>query len=60
MIVTAWLITAIMVVVWGAVVVCVRMLTRARQLARVVVKLRFGEPLTERESALVGRLDGLG
>jgi hypothetical protein len=57
MIATVWLTTAIMVV-WGALIVCACMLSRVRKLTRIAVKLRFGQPLTERESALVSRLDG--
>ena len=57
MIATVWLTTAIMVV-WGALIVCACMLSRVRKLTRIAVKLRFGEPLTDRESEIVTRLDG--
>lgn len=55
---TAALLTAAVIVISAALVICLRTLVIVRQLARIAVKLRFGQPLTERESALVSRLDG--
>ena len=55
---TAALLIAAVIVVSAALVICLRTLVIARQLGRIGVKLRFGQPLTERESAIVSRLDG--
>ena len=53
---TAALLIVAVIVVSAALVICLRALVIVRQLARIGVKLRFGQPLTERESALVSRL----